>query len=400
MQKKIMILGGNIAQQTVTSAARELGHYVISVDYLPNNPAHKFADEYHNVSTIDKKAVLDLAKKLNIDGILTFASDISVPTVAFVADKLNLPTNPIKAIETLTHKNLFRSFLKENGFNCPIGKSFNQTQKQQALDFTKKLGKTCIIKPIDSSGSKGVHKINDIKDFDVFWKDALSYSICKNVIVEEFIERASHQTDGDGFVVDGKIKVFGMMDQHQDKKCSLYTPVAHSFPSVQSKESLDIAKNLAQKVFDLLNFKFGSFNYEYITDKNGKVYILEIGPRAGGNMICDAYKVSTGTDMAKCAVQCALGLDCSEYIKEDFKTCAASYVLHASKDGIFNEIKFSNEIKSKLKELRLGVKKGDKVYKFKNAKDGIGMAVFEFDNTEQMNYMIENIDKYVKILVD
>lgn len=400
MQKKIMILGGNIAQQTVTLAAKKLGHYVISVDYLPNNPAHKFADEYYNVSTIDKIAVLNLAKKLNIDGILTFASDISVPTVAFVAEKLNLPGNPVNSIEILTNKNLFRSFLKENGFNCPRGKSFKQSEKQQALDFAKNLGKACIIKPIDSSGSKGVNKINNIKDFDTFWEEALSYSICKNIIIEEFIERAFHQTDGDGFVVDGKIKVFGMMDQHQDKKCSLYTPVAHSFPSIQTKESLDTAKNLAQKVFDLLNFKFGAFNYEYIADKNGKVYILEIGPRAGGNMICDAYKAATGIDMAKCAVQCALGLSCAEYIKEKFKTCASSYVLHSAKNGVFNKIEFSSEIKNKLKELRLAVKKGDKVNKFKNAKDGIGMAVFEFDDIDQMNYMIENIDKYVKILVD
>lgn len=69
--KKIMILGGNHVQMTAIRAAKEQGYYVITVDYLPNNPGHKLADEYHNVSTIEKEAVLTLAKKLGIDGIVT-----------------------------------------------------------------------------------------------------------------------------------------------------------------------------------------------------------------------------------------------------------------------------------------------------------------------------------------
>ena len=96
MQKKIMLLGGNYFQMTATKAAKELGHYVISVDYLPDNPAHKYADEYHNVSTTDKEAVLALARELNIDGIVSYASDVSAPTAAYVAEKMGLPTNPLK----------------------------------------------------------------------------------------------------------------------------------------------------------------------------------------------------------------------------------------------------------------------------------------------------------------
>ena len=80
MQKRIMMLGGNLVQTTAIKAAKAEGYYVISVDYLPENPGHKFSDEYHNVSTIDKEAVLELARKLNIDGIVSYASDVSAPT--------------------------------------------------------------------------------------------------------------------------------------------------------------------------------------------------------------------------------------------------------------------------------------------------------------------------------
>ncbi len=400
MQKKIMILGGNSAQQTVTMAAKELGHYVISVDYLPENPAHKYADEYHNVSTLDKDAVLNLAKNLEIDGILTYASDISVSTVSYVANKLSLPTNPENCLQTLTNKSMFREFLRSNGFACPRGKSFALNEKSEAFEFYLNINSPCIVKPVDSSGSKGVHKIQNKNDFFTFFDDAINHSISKKVMVEEFIERVGYQTDGDGFVVDGKIAVFGMMDQHQDKSCSAYTPIAHSYPSTQSKETLEKAKALAQKIFDLLGFNFGAFNYEYIVDKNGKIYILEIGPRNGGNMIADAYKEACLTDMAKCSVQCALGLDPTEFIVNKFCHCATSYVIHSNKSGIFRDIKISDEIADNVKSLRFCVKQGEKIERFKDASGSLAMAVISFDSTEKMHEVIANMPKYIQVKVD
>lgn len=119
-----MLLGGNYYQMTATKAAKDLGCHVISVDYLPDNPAHKFADEYYNVSTTDRKAVLELAKKLKIDGIWSYASDVSAPTVAYVAEKLGLPTYPLKVVEILTNKDLMRDFLRKNNFNVPQSQGF------------------------------------------------------------------------------------------------------------------------------------------------------------------------------------------------------------------------------------------------------------------------------------
>lgn len=58
VKKKIMLLGGNYYQMTATKAAKALGCHVISVDYLPDNPAHELADEYYNISTIDREAIL------------------------------------------------------------------------------------------------------------------------------------------------------------------------------------------------------------------------------------------------------------------------------------------------------------------------------------------------------
>ena len=92
--------------------SKELGHYVITCDYLPRNPGHKFSDKYYNTSTRDKEKILEIAKENNADGIIAYASDPAAPTAAFVSEKLNLPGNSYNSVNTLARKDLFRNFLK------------------------------------------------------------------------------------------------------------------------------------------------------------------------------------------------------------------------------------------------------------------------------------------------
>ena len=95
MQKKILFLGATQFQIPPIVYAKEQGHHVITADYLPENPGHKYADEYHNVSTTDMEAVLKLSESLNIDGIVAYASDPAAPTQAYVGNKLGLPSQPL-----------------------------------------------------------------------------------------------------------------------------------------------------------------------------------------------------------------------------------------------------------------------------------------------------------------
>ena len=89
--KKLMILGGSRYIIPVIETAKKLGLYVITCDYLPNNDAHKYSDEYCNVSVIDKDAVLKAAAERKIDGIISFACDPGVVAAAYTAEKMSLP---------------------------------------------------------------------------------------------------------------------------------------------------------------------------------------------------------------------------------------------------------------------------------------------------------------------
>ena len=158
--KKLLLLGGSRYLLPVIEAAKSLGIRAITCDYLPDNIAHKYSDEYHNVSIIDKDAVLTLAKELDIDGVMSFACDPGVVTAAYVAEKMGLPScGPYESVCILQNKGLFRQFLTENGFTVPVAKSYESVDA--ALADAALFNWPVIVKPTDSAGSKGVTRVDD-----------------------------------------------------------------------------------------------------------------------------------------------------------------------------------------------------------------------------------------------
>lgn len=395
-KKSILMLGGNHVQLTAIQAALDEGYYVITADYLPDNPGHKLAHEYHNISTIDKEAILALAKEKHIDGIVSYASDVSAPTAAYVAEQLGLPSNPYESVMILTHKNLFRQFMKENGFPMPKGATFSD--REQARSFYSELHCTCMLKPIDSSGSKGVTRVENVENFDAAWDEAMHYSIAKQVIVEQFIEKQGYQIDGDIFVVDGKIVFWGICDQHHDLECAPYVPVGLSYPSMQDECIQQRAKELLQRMLNLLHMTMGGYNVEYIVGKDGEVYLLEIGPRCGGNLIPDTIENATSFTMARNVVRQAIGDSVNLGMHLENRFCS-SYVLHAQKNGVLEDIVYSNEVLPRIRKKVMYIEYGNRVNRFVNGGDGIGGLILQFDSQNQMCQMIDNMNNFIKVNV-
>ena len=123
--KKLLLLGGSRYLLPVIKAAKNLGIYTITCDYLPDNIAHKYSDQYCNISIIDKEAVLKAAEELKIDGIMSFACDPGVVTAAYVAEKMGLPScGNFESVSILQNKAKFRKFLTDHGFNVPVMHSY------------------------------------------------------------------------------------------------------------------------------------------------------------------------------------------------------------------------------------------------------------------------------------
>jgi len=394
-EKKILFLGAAPTQLPPIKYAKEKGYYVITCDYLPENPGHSLADEWHNVSTTDQDAVLDLAKKLNIDGIVAYASDPAAPTAAYVSEKLGLVGNPYNSVLTLSRKDLFRKFLADNCFNVPESKSFDCLN--EAETWVKSIAFPIFVKPVDSSGSKGVTKIEDRAQLPKAFAHALEFSRSKQVVVEQAIERVGYQVDSDIFMIDGKVAFWVWGDQHQDKHCHPYVPVGISFPSVLSQNVQEEAIKEIEKILQALCYKNGAFNVEFVVDEIGKVWVIEIGPRNGGNLIPEVIKYATGVDMIEMTVESALGHEIALPIKSQKLGFWSSYIIHARKDGWYKGIQISERAEKCIVEKEVRVKQGEFVNKFSGSHDTLGTMILKFNSQQEMLEMLDNMEQDIKV---
>jgi biotin carboxylase len=378
--------------------AKTQGHYVITCDYLPGNPGHKIADEWHNISTTEKDSVLALAQRLRIDAIVAYASDPAAPTAAYVAEKMGLPGNPYQSVLTLARKDLFRAFLKEHGFNVPHSQSFYDSERTQARAWLEEIGLPAFIKPVDSSGSKGVTRLTDDAQWDAAFDHALAYSREKKVVVEQQIIRHRYQVAGDGFVTDGKLAFRCWADEHFDKLCNGLVPIGQTFPTSHPAKWLSVAHANTQRLLDLLGMKTGAVNFDFSFTEDGKFYFLELGPRNGGCLIPEVIHHATGVDLIQYTVDAALGLPCDELEMKPAQGFWSSYMVHALDNGIFKELWLSDRAKQKIVEQDIYVKPGDKVEKYMGSNQTLGAMILRFDGMEEMLEMLDNMEHDIRVV--
>lgn len=398
--KKILLLGGAFSQLPSIKCAKELGYYTITCDYLPNNPGHKLADEYHNISTTDKEAVLELANRLNIDGIVCYASDPAAPTAAYVAEKLSLPGQPFKSVEILSFKSLFREFLQKNGFNVPKAKTY--TNKQELEQEWDSFIRPVMVKPVDSSGSKGVSKIYHYEEIDNAFSYALSYSRVKQVIVEEFIDINGPQHDGDVFSVNGKVKFASFSDQYFDLTSNNpFSPVGESWPCSMNNEQYELLMHDIQKIINILELKTGVYNVEVRFSKDNKPYILEMGARNGGNMVPQVIEYATGVNLVEYTLKAGMGEDCSMLTQKPVNGFWSYHIIHSLQTGILKNITFEETFKKKnLVELHLMKNIGDEIKSFQGSGEIFGIMILKFSSFDEMKTKMNNIENYVNIIID
>jgi carbamoylphosphate synthase large subunit len=400
-QKRLLILGGIHYLIAVINTAHKLGYYVITCDYLPNNIAHKYSDEYCNLSIIDKEAVLQLAKEKQIDGILSFAVDPGVVTAGYVAEKLGLPgASPYQSVCILQNKTLFRNFLKENGFIVPKVKGYKTIS--QALKDVDYYHWPVVVKPVDSSGSKGVTKLYDPIHLKEAIETALQSSLLNEFLIEEFIEVKGYSSDSECFSINGELKFVSFSNQYFDNEAANpYTPSGFSWPASMSGSHQFELRNELQRLISLLGMKTSIYNVETRIGADGRAYIMEVTPRGGGNRLAEMLHYATGIDLIENTLRAAVGDELQNIKEPVYKKHWAEIILHSDKDGTFKSIEFDEHFPQEaIKELDLWVEKGDMVRAFSGASDAIGTIVMTFETEEQLSAVMINPRKWIKIIVE
>lgn len=397
--KKIMLLGGSRYLLPVIEAAHNLGYYTITCDYLPDNVAHKYSDEYCNISIIDKEAVLEAAKKLNIDGIMSFACDPGVVTAAYVAEKLGLPhSGSYKSVSILQNKGKFRKFLAEHGFNVPMAKEYQVPE--EALKDVDLFQWPVIVKPTDCAGSKGVTKVENVNDLEAAIQYALSFSHSKEFIVEDFLQKKGQSSDSDCFSVNGELRFVSFSAQRFDEKAiNPYTPAAYSWPDTFSDEHRKELTNEIQRLLKLLDMKTSIYNIETRECVDERVYIMEVSPRGGGNRLAEIVRYATGVDLIEYAVRAAIGEPIIGLEQRACDGCWAEVILHGDRAGVFESLWISPELEQNVIEKDLWVKQGDTVGSFSAANEAIGTLILRFESQERLEQILAEQEKYIKVIL-
>ena len=399
-QKKLMLLGGLRYLLPVIEEAHKLGVYVITADYLPDNIAHKYSDEYCNVSIIDKDEVLAKARELEIDGILSHAVDPGVVSAAYVAEQMGLPfQTSYKTACILQDKSLFRQFLMENGFNCPHAKGY--TNAEDAMKDVDYFNWPVIVKPVDSAGSKGVTKVTDPKDLLSAIEFALSCSISKNFIVEDFLDIVGYQSSADIFTVDGKLVYPAYSDQLFDKDAANpYTPAIEIWPASMQQYYQDDLTEQLQRLFTLLGVKTGIYNVESRVCSNGKAYIMEVSPRGGGNRIAELQDMATGQSLIRAEICKALSLPLEDIAAPEYDGVWCNYILHSSVEGTLESIDINPEFEQKyIKDKGFIVEEGDHIVPFTGANTSLGTLFLRAETREELDSELANIKNNVRIIL-
>ena len=403
MSKTLLLLGGARYALPVIDAAHDLGVRVVTCDYLPDNYAHRFSDGYVNASITDNDAVLAAAESVEADGIMSFAADPGVVSAAYAAEKLELPfQGSYEAVSILQDKERYRSFLRDNGFNCPDLHIYRSAD--EAMAEADEISYPVIAKPVDAAGSKGCARVDGPGGLHAAVEYALSFSRDGRCIVEQFLEKSGDSSDADGFLIDGEFKCVSFTSQLFDASVpNPYTPAAYAMPASMPRWAQNELISELQRMADLLRLESGVFNIETRVASDGKAYIMESSPRGGGNRLCEMLRFATGgkVDLIRASVQAALGMPVDALAAPAYDGFWYQQMLHSDHAGTFCGIEYAPGFReAHIAEEQLWVEPGDRVEAFSAANHAFGSVFLRFEAESDLEEFRAAPDEFLKIKVD
>jgi biotin carboxylase len=350
------------------------------------------------VSTTDRQAVLQIARSEHIDGIVAYASDPAAPTAAYVARELGLPGQPLEAVSLLTEKDRFRVFLADHGFCSPKARGYTCSSEllRDWDDFCLPL----LLKPVDSSGSKGVNLINCPEQVPLAFSQARSFSRTGRVIAEEYVTMKGYQVAGDGFSINGQLVFRCFGNDHFSPGVNPFVPVAASFPLDRTQTLQTSIHNEIQRLFDLLGLKTGAYNFDIRVDDADNIFLMEVGPRNGGNFIPQVIRYATGIDLIDWTIRAALGDSLSNAMAAETDGYWSYYAVHNDRAGRLISIDIDPSVlNNNLVESHLSYQPGDSVPAFTGANGSIGILIMRFSSMQEMLQMMDNANEWIRVQV-
>ena len=319
--KKLAIIGASYLQLPLVEKAKKMGIETHCFAWSEGAICKNFADYFYPISILDKETILEKCEKIKIDGITTIATDMAVPTICYVAEKMNLVSNSSISSFASTNKSEMRNAFKKG--NCSMPKFIEADN----IDVnTKDFKFPVIVKPVDRSGSRGVTKVLFENQLPEAIQYAITESFCKKAIIEEYID--GDEVSVETISYDGEHTILAITDKVTTGEPH-FVELAHHQPSSLSNEIQEKIKSETIKCLNALAVNFGAGHSEFKITPNGEVFIIEVGARMGGDFIgSHLVELSTGYDFLEGVINIALG----KYEKPVLKSNAFSGVYFLCKE--------------------------------------------------------------------
>lgn len=392
-----MILGASILQLPAIEKAKEMGLEVIAVDMNPDAEGFKVPGVIKEViSTIDTPAIIEAARRHRIDGIMTLATDMPMRSVASVAKEMGLTGIDEGTALRATNKAEMRKALK--AYNVPVPRFFTASDESEYNEVVKQFSVPFIVKPVDSSGSRGIFEVADITDENMVRK---AYDYCKpysktgDVIVEEYM--SGPEVSVETLSVDGTCHVLQITDK-LTTGAPHYVEMGHSQPTRHSKE---IAKKISETAIaanKAIGIKNGPSHTEIIITGEGPK-IVEIGARLGGDCITThLVPLSTGVDMVECNIRIAMGEKPDISCKYN-RGSAIRYL--STENGVIKNIKGLDAAKKTDGVVQVSIvhNVGDRVDGIKSSGDRVGFVIAQGRNAAEAIKSAESALSTIKVEV-
>lgn len=369
--KKILVVGGGTYQTPLIKRIRELGYAAYCVDQNGAASGFEYADGYKIIDVTNEKMCLEYAEELKIDGVMTYGATITLPTVAYIGEKLGLPALPHETAVLSKNKYELKKRFCERGLNT-AGDFFRLTFPDDGKN--RKIAFPCVVKPCDGSGSRGVSVAKNKAEFDAAVKYAYANARYGEIYAESFIDGAEYSVEA--FVYGGKTHVYAIVKTVFAREANGEVTYGHSTPCGLPRDDEIKIENEVEKAVKALGITLGSVNFDVIFS-HGEPYIIDCGIRVGQNLIAShIVPLSRGVDVTDNAIKAALGEAVDPEPK--FKKCVATRLLIYS-PGIISAIKPLDELigRDGICDIVLRKKVGDVQNEYREKSDTCGWVVAE-----------------------
>ena len=399
-QKKLLLLGGSHAEIPLIKAAQALGWFVITTGNNRDGLGHPYADKTVFADFSDKDAMLELARAEGVQAVCSGCNDFALLSTVYVCEKLGLPGHDSYATSLeIHHKDKYRALAARLGIPTPKAITVHTDNADEFESAIAQLTFPIIVKPVDLTGGKGIHRVASPEEARDAYRDACTRTRQDHVVVEEFVEGSNHGFSA--MLVKGKV-AFAFADNEQ-YYLNKYLVSGANTPSTSGSATLAMLRDYSERIAHELNLVDGILHIQYIEKADGTPVIIEICRRPPGDLYIKFVKYATGIDYPKFIIMAETGMDISGIADVPTQGFWLRHCVMADCQagengcsGIVRDVTFAPEIQENIVEKFLWYKPGEVITDKLTYKAGI--VFFKFDTLEEMTDKTARMTDLAKIV--